>query len=154
MTEWGQALAHTWRRLPRRDRQGCVGLAVFLCAVTAIYGGWLPAQQRLDTAQSLYAKRQAQTLAMQRARPVAASAVFTQPLSTRLSASIAASGLNLQQFEMSGGTLRITLDGRAQSVLVWLNSLEHQGAKLQSLTLHKVEQALQAQLLLDNPSAP
>ena len=45
-----------WQQLPRRDRQLCVALAVFLAGVLAVYGLWQPAQQRLQTAQALYYK--------------------------------------------------------------------------------------------------
>ena len=62
-------------------------------------------------------------------------------------------GAGTAPFEMGRAILRTTLDGRAQSARVGLNSLEHPGAKLQSLTGHQAAQTLQAQLRLDNPSA-
>lgn len=49
-----------WRQLPRRDRQLCGVLAVFLSMVFGFYGLWQPAQQRLAAAQTLYAQRVAQ----------------------------------------------------------------------------------------------
>ena len=42
-------LRERWLQLPRRDRQLCAVLAVFLLIVVSVYGLWLPARQRLAT---------------------------------------------------------------------------------------------------------
>jgi len=140
-----------WLQLPRRDRQLCAVLGVFLLAVFAFYGVWQPAQQRLTAAQTLYAQRIAQAGEVQRARPTRAARVYTQPLSSRLSESAASAGLDVQQFEMDNQVLRITLSGNALVALEWLNRIEQEGAEFESLSLEKSGQALQVQLQINNP---
>lgn len=140
-----------WQQLPRRDRQLCLVLGVFLIVVFSLYGLWQPSQQRLATAQALYLKNLAQAAEVQRARPTQAVRVFEQPLSTRLSESAAASGLNVQQFEMDAEVLRVTLNGDALAVLSWLARIEQEGAHFETLSLEKRDQILEAQLLINNP---
>ena len=140
-----------WQQLSRRDRQLCLLLGVFLLGVFSVYGLWQPAQQRLATAQTLYLKNLALAAEVQRARPTQTLTVFEQPLSTRLSESAAAAGLNVQQFEVDAQVLRITLNGDAQAVLNWLARIEQEGASFETLSLEKRDQSLEAQLLISNP---
>ncbi len=135
-----------WQQLPRRDRQLCGVLGIFLLVVLSVYGLWQPAQQRLAAAQTLYFQRLAQLGELQKAQPTQAATVFDQPLSSRLSESAAAAGLDVQQFEMSAHVLRITLSGQAFAVLGWLSRIEQEGAHFETLNLQRSEQALQAQL--------
>ncbi|MFP3515873.1 type II secretion system protein GspM [Pseudomonas sp. SIMBA_077] len=144
-------LRERWRQLPRRDRQLCGVLAVFLGVVLGFYCVWQPAQQRLAKAQALYAKRVVQAAEVQRAQPAQTAKVHTQPLSSRLSKSAENAGLNVQQFEMDTQMLRITLSGNALAVLEWLHRIEQEGAQLANLTLEKNDQALAAQLQITNP---
>lgn len=137
-----------WQQLPRRDRQLCGVLGVFLLAVLSVYGLWQPAQQRLAAAQSLYFQRLAQLGELQKAQPTQAVMVFDQPLSSRLSESAVAAGLHVQQFEVSAHVLRITLSGEAFAVLGWLSRIEQEGAHFETLNLQRTEQTLQAQLQL------
>lgn len=139
-----------WRQLPRRDRQLCGVLAVFLSMVFGFYGLWQPAQQRLAAAQTLYAQRVAQAGEVQRALPTRAIRVYTQPLSSRLSESAASAGLQVQQFDVDTQRLRISLSGNAMAVLAWLNRIEQKGAEFESLSLEKSAQVLQVQLQISN----
>lgn len=141
-----------WQQLSRRERQLCLVLGVFLAGVFSVYGLWQPAQQRLTTAQMLYVKNLGQAAEVQRAQPTQAARVFEQPLSTRLSESAAASGLNVQQFEMDAEVLRITLSGDALAVLNWLARIEQEGAQFETLSLEKRDQTLEVQLLINNPT--
>ena len=144
-------LRERWLQLPRRDRQLCGVLAVFLLIVVSVYGLWLPARQRLATAEALYLKHLAQAADVQQARPTLAAKVFDQPLSTRLSESAARSGLNVQQFDVDAAGIRIGLNGDATTVLGWLHRIEQEGAQFENLSLEKQDSGLQAQLLINNP---
>lgn len=145
-------LRERWLQLPLRDRQLCGVLAVFLLIVVSVYGLWLPARQRLETAEALYLKRLAQAGEVQQARPALAVKVFDQPLSTRLSESAARLGLSVQQFEVDGVVIRISLIGDASTVLNWLHRIELDGAQFESLSLEKQDSSLQVQLLINNPA--
>lgn len=140
--------ARQWQQLPRRDRQLCVALAVFLSGVLAVYGLWQPSQQRLQTAQALYYKNLALAGEIQRARPVKPMKVPDQPMPTRLSESAVAGGLNVQQFEMDTAVLRITVSAEADVLLTWLARIEHEGAEFQSLHLEKRDRLLEARLVI------
>ena len=144
-------LRERWLQLPLRDRQLCGVLAVFLLIVVSVYGLWIPARQRLETAQALYFKRLAQAGDVQQARPTLAVKVFDQPLSTRLSESAARLGLNVQQFDVEAAVIRIGLNGDATTVLGWLHRIEQEGAQFESLSLEKQDSSLQVQLLINNP---
>lgn len=144
-------LRERWLQLPLRDRQLCGVLAVFLLIVVSVYGLWLPARQRLETAQALHFKRLAQAGEVQQARPTLAVEVFDQPLSTRLSESAARLGLNVQQFDVEAAVIRIGLNGDATTVLGWLHRIEQEGAQFESLSLEKQDSSLQVQLLINNP---
>ena len=143
-------LRERWQHLSRRDRQLCGGLAVFLLVVFCAYGLWLPAQQRLVAAQGLHLKNVALADEVQRARPASAAQDSGQPLAARLSESAASSGLNVEQFELDAGVVRITLSGDAVAVLGWLNRIEQQGARFESLSLEKRDSSLQARLQINN----
>ena len=143
-------LRERWQHLARRDRQLCAVLAVFLLAVFGVYGLWLPAQQRLEGAQALYFKNVALADQIQRARPASAAKVSDQPLASRLSESAAGSGLNVEQFELDTGGVRISLNGDAVAVLGWLNRIEQEGARFASLSLEKRDRSLQARLQINN----
>lgn len=145
-------LRERWLQLSLRDRQLCGVLAVFLLLVVSVYGLWLPARQRLETAEALYLKRLAQAGEVQQARPALAVKVFDQPLSTRLSESAARLGLNLQQFEVDVAVIRIGLNGEASTVLNWLHRIEQDGAHFESLSLEKQDSGLQVQVLINNPA--
>ena len=116
-------LRERWQHLARRDRQLCAVLAVFLLAVFGVYGLWLPAS---------------------------AAKVSDQPLASRLSESAAGSGLNVEQFELDTGGVRISLNGDAVAVLGWLNRIEQEGARFASLILEKRDSSLQARLQINN----
>lgn len=141
-----------WLNLPPRDRQLCGVLAVFLLLVFSVYGLWLPAQQRLDTARSLHLKQVALAGEVRQALPGAAPRISDQPLASHLSDSAAGSGLNVEQFELDAGVVRITLSGDAITLLGWLNRIEQEGASFESLSLEKRDISLQARLQINNPN--
>ena len=143
-------LRECWQQLSHRDRQLCGALAVFLLVVFCVYGLWLPAQQRLKATQALYFKNAALADEIQRARPTSVSRVSDQPLASRLSESAAGSGLNVEQFELDTGGVRISLNGDAVAVLGWLNRIEQEGARFASLILEKRDSSLQARLQINN----
>ncbi|MGE8097392.1 type II secretion system protein GspM [Pseudomonas fluorescens] len=142
------SVAQTWNRLAPRDRQALSVLAVALVAVLAFVGLWQPSQQRLAVAERLYQQRLVQAGEVARAQAPSARAAGAAPLSTQLSERAIADGLDLQQLEVQGDLLRLTLRGDARALLAWLHRTELEGATLQSLTLDKQGQALEAQVVV------
>ncbi|MFJ9989313.1 hypothetical protein ACIQSO_01125 [Pseudomonas putida] len=63
----------------------------------------------------------------------------------------AAQGLDMHQMEVQDNTLRLKLTGDAQTLLKWIHSAEQSGATLLSLTLHKRDQILDAQIVVQAP---
>ncbi len=138
----------TWSRLAPRDRQALRTLVVALVAVLAFVGLWQPSQQRLAAAEGLYQQRLVQAGEVSRAQAPNARPMTTAPLSTQLSERAIADGLDLQQLEVQGDLLRLTLRGDARVLLAWLHRTEQDGAILQSLMLDKQGQALEAQVMV------
>ncbi|MGY2198625.1 type II secretion system protein GspM [Pseudomonas gingeri] len=145
------ALVERWQRLARRERQLLAGLGVFLLAATLFSGLWQPAQQRLEQARRLYQQRWALAAEVQRARPATVRATSTQPLSTRLGESALAAGLELQQLDQDGQSLRLTISGEALALLGWLDQIEQGGALLQTLSLEKRDKQLEARVVWTSP---
>lgn len=142
------SVAQTWNRLALRDRRALSVLAVALVAGLAFVGLWQPSQQRLAVAERLYQQRLVQAGEVARAQAPSARAAGTAPLSTQLSERAITDGLDLQQLEVQGDLLRLTLRGDARALLAWLHRTELEGATLQSLTLDKQGQALEAQVVV------
>lgn len=141
-------LTERWHRQSPRDRRLLSGLGLFLLTVLAFSLIWQPAQHRLLAAERQYQQRLMLAKEVQRAQPSAAHVSMTQPLSTQVSESIIAAGLELQRFETVDNTLRLTLIGDAMALLAWLDQTEQSGVFLQSLTLEKRDKLLEARLVL------
>lgn len=135
-----------WQRLARRERKLLLGLGLFLL-VLGFGSLWQSAQQRLDRAQRLYQQRWALAVEVHNARPAAVRAALPQPLSTHLEESARTAGLELQQLDQDGQSLRLTISGEAQALLGWLDRIEQDGAQLQSLGLEKRDQQLEARVV-------
>ncbi|NWE44888.1 type II secretion system protein GspM, partial [Pseudomonas gingeri] len=88
---------------------------------------------------------------VQRARPATVQATSTQPLSTRLGESALAAGLELQQLDQDGQSLRLTISGEALALLGWLDQIEQGGALLQTLSLEKRDKQLEARVVWTSP---
>lgn len=146
------AVIETWSRLSQRDRQWLSGLGVFLLAVLAFSVFWQPAQQRLLVAERQYQQQRALAMEIQRVQPSNGRAATTQPLSTQVSESAIAAGLELQQFDVERDRLRLTVSGDALVLLAWLDKTEQGGAALQSLTLEKRGKLLEARMVLQASS--
>ena len=107
--------------------------------------------QRLRAAaRALYLKQLALEGEVRQARPGSIARGAEQPLVSRLSDSAADSGLSVEQFEIDGGVVRISLNGDAVAVLGWLNRIELEGAGFESLSLEKRGTSLQARLQINN----
>ncbi|SDS26240.1 general secretion pathway protein M [Pseudomonas asplenii] len=144
-------LIERWQRLARRERQWLIGLGLFLLSVAMFSGLWLPAQQRLERAHHLYQQRWALAGEVHNVRPTQVRTAPTQPLSTRLDDSVRAAGLELQQLDQDGQTLRLTLVGDALALLGWLERVEQDGAQLQSLGLEPRDKRLEARVVWQAP---
>lgn len=143
-----QSAIQTWRAMPARDRFLLKGLAVFLTGALAYQFLWQPTEQRLANAERHYQQQLTLARQVQSAQPQLAKAVATQPLSSRVSASAAAAGLDLQQIEVEDEQLRLTISGEAQTLLMWLANLEREAGTLQMLTLEKRGSVLEARLVV------
>ncbi len=140
-------LTQGWQSLGPRDRRMLGGLGIFLLLVTLFSGLWQPAQQRLERGERLYQQRLLLAAQVQRAEPVRQRSSPSRSLSTRLSETVAAAGLELQQLDQDGQSLRVTLSGNALALLQWLDKAEQEGAVLQSLSLEKRDKLLVAQVV-------
>ncbi|MBV6753136.1 type II secretion system protein M [Pseudomonas chlororaphis] len=138
------ALTQRWQGLGLRDRRMLVGLGIFLTLVSLFSGVWQPLQQRLERSERVYQQRLLLATEVQRAQPASKRSTPSQPLSARLSETVAAAGLELQQLDQDGQSLRVTLSGNALALLQWLDQTEQSGAVLQSLSLEKRDQLLVA----------
>ena len=141
------ALRHRWQELGLRDRRMLIGLGIFLTVVGLFSGVWQPAQQRLERGERLYQQRLLLAAQVQRAQPLAQGSNPAGSLSTRLSETAAAAGLELQQLDQDGPSLRVTLSGNVLALLQWLDQTEQSGALLQSLSLEKRDTLLVAQVV-------
>jgi len=140
------ALTQRWQGLGLRDRRMLIGLGIFLTVVSLFSGVWQPAQQRLERSERVYQQRLLLAAEVQRAQPTAQRANPSRSLSNRLSETVAAAGLELQQLDQDGQSLRVTLSGNVLALLQWLDQTEQSGAALQSLSLEKRDKLLVAQV--------
>lgn len=143
-----QSALQTWKAMPARDRFLLNGLAVFLTGALAYQLLWQPTQQRLTNAERHYQQQLNLASQVQSAQPQRVQTMSTQPLSSRVSASAAAAGLDLQQIEVEDEQLRLTISGEAQILLMWLANLEQEAGTLQMLTLEKRGSLLEARLVV------
>ncbi|MFY0731732.1 type II secretion system protein GspM [Pseudomonas sp. NFX15] len=142
-------MKQAWRRLSGREQRLLQMLGFFLLAVVAFSLIWQPARQRLETVERQYQQQVALAVQLQRASPRSHVTVDThQPLSLRISDSAATAGLDIRQMESDSEWLRVTVNGNAQPLMQWLDGIERSGVALQSLTLEKRDDALEARLVL------
>lgn len=135
-----------WLRLSPRERRLLLIVGVFLLVVAAFSLIWQPGRQRLEVVERQYQQQLALAAQLQRARPLAV--VTDQPLSLRVSESVAAAGLELDQMEADNELLRLTLGGDAKRVLEWLDGVERGGALVQSMVLEKRGVGLEVRVVL------
>lgn len=138
-----------WRRISVREQRLLQLSGAFLLAVVAFSLIWQPTRQRLETTERQYQQQAGLAAQLQRALPRNPVPVDSdQPLSLRISESAAAAGLEISQMDSDSDLLRLTLNGSAQPLLQWLDGIERGGVALQSLTLEKRDDALEARLVL------
>ncbi|NWA64574.1 type II secretion system protein GspM [Pseudomonas reactans] len=135
-----------WKALSARDRVLLKGLAVFLLTVLALQALWLPSRQRMDDAQQGYQQQRLLAQQVQQARPLRAVSVASRPSASAINESAEAAGLDVQQIEVQGEQLRLTISGEAQALLAWLVQMERDAGAFQMLILEKRERRLEARL--------
>jgi general secretion pathway protein M len=139
----------TFQRLSLREQRLLWALGIFMLSVLAFTLIWQPAQQRLVIAERQYQQQLALAAQLQQAQPRSQTPDFAdQPLSLRISESVAAAGLELHQMDSADDQLRLTLSGDAMALLPWLDRLERDGSALQSLTLETRDGLLEARVVL------
>ena len=143
-------LGRSWQRLEARDRRMLVLLAAVLLAVLLWQGVWQPAQSRLEGAERRYQQQWALARQIGAAIPQRSRAA-TPIRPAHVSEAVAAAGLELEQLDVDGRVLRLTLRGDALALLTWLEGMERSGAILQSLALEKRATQLEARLGLELP---
>ena len=142
-------MKQVWRRISAREQRLLQVLGAFLLAVVAFSLIWQPTRQRLETVERQYQQQAGLAAQLQRALPRSHVPVDSEkPLSLRISESAAAAGLEIRQMESDSDLLRVTLNGNAQPLMQWLDGIERGGVALQSLTLEKRDDALEARLVL------
>ncbi|WP_256672531.1 type II secretion system protein GspM [Pseudomonas sp. C1C7] len=136
-----------WQGLSLREQRMVLILSLFVLSVAAFGLIWQPTQQRLAVAERQHRQQMALAAQLQQALPrTHAPGPVDQPLSLRISESVAATGLELHQMDTDNDLLRLTLSGEARALLSWLDGLERDGVTLQSLMLEKREAVLHAQV--------
>ncbi|MBV6824389.1 type II secretion system protein GspM [Pseudomonas sp. PD9R] len=141
--------AAMWQRLSLREQRLVLALSIFVLGVTAFSLIWQPTQQRMAIAERQHHQQLALVAQLQQALPRShIPAPVTQPLSLRISESVTAAGLELQQMDSDNDLLRLTLSGEAKVLLSWLDHIERDGVALQSLTLEKRDTVLEARVVL------
>lgn len=138
-----------WQRLSLREQRMVLILGLFVLSVAAFGLIWQPTQQRLVVAERQHRQQMALAAQLHQAQPhTHAPGAVDQPLSLRISESVATTGLELHQMDTDNDLLRLTLSGEAKALLSWLDGLERDGVTLQSLTLEKREALLHAQVAI------
>jgi general secretion pathway protein M len=144
-----KAAATKWQRLSLREQWLVLALGIFALSVAAFSLIWQPTQQQMASAKRQHHQQLALTAQLQQALPRShIPAPTNQPLSLRISESITAAGLELQQMDSDNDQLRLTLSGEAKALLSWLDRIERDGVVLQSLTLEKRDKLLEARVVL------
>ncbi|MBV7525147.1 hypothetical protein PS647_00121 [Pseudomonas fluorescens] len=142
-------MKQAWRRISVREQRLLQVSGAFLLAVVAFSLIWQPTRQRLETVERQYQQQAVLAAQLQRALPRSHVPVDTdQPLSLRISESATAAGLEIRQMENENDLLRVTLNGNAQPLMQWLDGIERDGVALQTLTLEKRDDALEARVVL------
>lgn len=142
-------MKQAWRRISVREQRLLQVSGAFLLAVVAFSLIWQPTRQRLETVERQYQQQAVLAAQLQRALPRSHVPVDTdQPLSLRISESATAAGLEIRQMESENDLLRVTLNGNAQPLMQWLDGIERDGVALQTLTLEKRDDALEARVVL------
>jgi general secretion pathway protein M len=142
-------MKQAWRRISVREQRLLQVSGAFLLAVVAFSLIWQPTRQRLEAVERQYQQQAVLAAQLQRALPRSHVPVDTdQPLSLRISESATAAGLEIRQMESEIDLLRVTLNGNAQPLMQWLDGIERDGVALQTLTLEKRDDALEARVVL------
>lgn len=138
-----------WKHMSLREQRLLVSM-VFCILVGGLFTMlWQPARQRLEISENQYQQQLLLATQLQRAIPrTNLSGGIQQPLSLRISQSVALAGLELQQMGVDDDVLRLVVSGNAQTLLQWLGRTERDGVVLQSLTLEKRDSFLVAQVVL------
>lgn len=142
-------MKQAWRRISVREQRLLQVSGAFLLAVVAFSLIWQPTRQRLETVERQYQQQAVLAAQLQRALPRSHVPVDSEkPLSLRISESATAAGLEIRQMENENDLLRVTLNGNAQPLMQWLDGIERDGVALQTLTLEKRDDALEARVVL------
>lgn len=142
-------MKQAWRRISVREQRLLQVSGAFLLAVVAFSLIWQPTRQRLETVERQHQQQAVLAAQLQRALPRSHVPVDSEkPLSLRISESATAAGLEIRQMESEIDLLRVTLSGNAQPLMQWLDGIERDGVALQTLTLEKRDDALEARVVL------
>lgn len=136
-----------WQALAPRDRALLKGLGVFLLAVVFFQALWQPARHRMASAEAHYQQQRLVAEQVQSARQQGAP-VPRRPSVATLNTRAEAAGLEVEQVEVEGERLRLTLHGQASALLQWLAQLEREAGAFNGLTLEKRGTRLEARIEL------
>ncbi|MFW9269530.1 type II secretion system protein GspM [Pseudomonas sp. NR3] len=141
-------LKQRWGRLSRREQSLLVGLVGLLCMVLAYTSIWQPTRQRLEIAERQHRQHSRLLARILRAEPTRPITSIAGLLSVRVNESAEKAGLDIAEMEVDDDLLRLAVNGDAKPLLHWLDQLERQGTRLQSLALEAENGVLRAQVVL------
>lgn len=142
------SLKQAWERMSLREQRSLLGLAGLVLMLVGYASIWQPTRQRLEVAEHEYRQQVLLNARIQRAEPDRDTSAAVRPLSVRVNDSATAAGLEIEEMQVDGDSLRLTVTGEANPLLHWLDRHERDGAVLQALSLEVREGMLEARLVL------
>lgn len=143
-----QTLSGHWTALQPRERQAVALMAGVLLACAAWLLVWQPSRAALATARESYQTQLLLAAQAHRAGPgQAGGAAVAKPPPSHLNESALAAGLRVSRFDIDSDSLRMTLSGDSGALLGWLQQMEQQGTRLETLVLEVEGEMLQLGLM-------
>ncbi|WP_271409332.1 type II secretion system protein GspM [Pseudomonas sp. Q1-7] len=133
-------LRQQWQRLPQREQQALLALGLFLGLVLAWLLLWQPQKQALEAAERRY-QDELQLRQDLRSLPAAGAAtqgerVDASALPGFLARTSANANLTIERMDNDGpGRMNLSLEGRLDSLVAWLERLEASGVNVTALGL-------------------
>ncbi|MCK1792943.1 type II secretion system protein GspM [Pseudomonas violetae] len=142
-------MKQAWQRISAREQRLLLAMAMVLLVFAGYSLIWQPSRLRLESTERYYQQQLGLRTQLQHAQPRSIVAGATdQPLSLRVSDGATAAGLDIHQMDSDNELLRLTISGNPEGLLQWLDSVERGGVALQSLSLEKRDNVLEARVVL------
>ncbi|MFJ4351567.1 type II secretion system protein GspM [Pseudomonas sp. NPDC089428] len=141
-------LGQQWRRIPPARRMALKSACWGFALVVVWQGLWLPGKQRVDQAAAqLYQERVLSQRLLQLSGTWAAEQKPGPALSVaRLSERAQAGNLQIVDLQSNDQQVAMTVQGRPQALMRWIEALEQDGAQLSEIRLQAIDDQLQASI--------